>query len=204
MRKMLAAAFMALCLPARASWVRQFNVSTQQYRLFIESSDKTGTTTGFYLTSFPCYSQNGSEYYKTLPGQNSITLYCLEPPREIYLSYLTKRAGSFFSKNDDMAGYMFCPVKISGQGVNSVVPRLAVAIEDCEKKVLNPKANREMLSKGVSGAGKTVSDMMEGDGAPLPPSGSPQPAETLYRNQLGAESAPRTDGNEERAIQKSQ
>jgi hypothetical protein len=175
-------------------------VSTQQYKLAIESGDKLNTTAGFYLTSFPCYSQNSSEYYKTLPGQNFITLYCLEPPREIYLSYLTKKNGMFFAKNENMTGYMLCQVKIAGIGVNSVIPRLTVNVDECAKKELNARGNREILTRGVSGAGKTVSEVLAKENADKQGGSdpaAPKPMEVYYENQGGTGSIPYIDGDKE-------
>jgi hypothetical protein len=150
---------------AQASWVKRFGVPDQEYRVAIATTDTAKITAGFYLTSFPCYSQNSSEYYKTAPGQNIITLYCLEPPSEIYLAYVTKPRGAFFTRNDSMDGYMLCPVKISGPGVNSVIPRLEVVIQECEKRELNSKGNRQILGMGFSGAGKPVAEAMAPDDA---------------------------------------
>jgi hypothetical protein len=145
---------------AQASWVKRFGVSDQQYRIYINSNDKFNLTDGFYLTSFPCFSQNSSEYYKTTPGNNIITLYCLEPPEEIRLAYVTKPLGAFMTRNETMDGYMLCPVKIAGLGVASVIPRLEVVIQECEKRELNAKGNKQILGLGATGAGKTVGDAM--------------------------------------------
>lgn len=145
---------------AEASWVKRFGVSDQEYRVSITTSDTARTTAGFYLTSFPCYSQNSSEYYKTMPGHSTITIYCLEPPKEIHLAYVTKPNGSFFTRNDGMDGYMLCPVRISGLGSGGVVPRLEVSIQECEKREINPRGNKQILGMGISGAGRPVSEIM--------------------------------------------
>ena len=147
-------------LPAFASWVRRFGISDQEYRITITSTDIRNTTSGFFLTSFPCYAKNASEHFRTTPGRNNITLYCLEPPREIYLSYLIRPNGAFVSRNERMDGYMRCPVRISGPSSGGVIPRLSIVVQECDKREINPQGNRQILRMGVSGAGQTIEEAM--------------------------------------------
>ncbi|MDR1476752.1 MAG: hypothetical protein LBI17_01330 [Rickettsiales bacterium] len=183
---------MAVAMPADASWVKRFGVSDQEYRVMITTTDKVNTTYGFYLTSFPCYSQNSSEYYKTIAGSNYITLYCLEPPSEIYLAYATRPNGAFVSRNMAMDGYMLCPVKIAGLGAASVIPRLEAVVQECEKREINKKGNRQILSMGLSKAGEKVGQAMAEDAAKKP---EPAPKGALvgqYETQAEAEKAGQT------------
>lgn len=131
----------------KASWTKWFKLSDQQYKIYIESDNPLVTTVGFFLTSFPCYGQYNQEYYKTTPGKNMITLYCLQPPTEIYLSYLDKPLGSFFSLNEKADGYMVCPVSVIGNMAGGVIPRMQVNIKDCTKKQLNYNANKQIIEE---------------------------------------------------------
>ncbi len=131
-----------------ASWSSQFNTSTQQYKIYIQSDDKFNFTQGYYLTSFPCYGEYSQEFYKTIVGKNNmITLFCLFPPEKIYISYITKPIGTFVSRNAVAEGYMHCPVKIVGNTATSSIPRMQVKIQDCEKKSVNRNANREIIEE---------------------------------------------------------
>ena len=82
-----------------SQWTNWFNVSDQQYKIYIVSDDSLNVTQGYYLTNIPCYGQYNQEYYKTIVGKNMITLFCLQPPTQIYLSYITKPIGTFISRN---------------------------------------------------------------------------------------------------------
>jgi hypothetical protein len=179
-------------MPASASWVKRFGVSDQEYRVMITTMDKLNTTHGFYLTSFPCYSQNSSEYYKTTVGSNYIVLYCLEPPKEIYLAYATRPNGAFVSRNMSMDGYMLCPVKIAGLGVGSVIPRLEAVVQECEKREINKKGNRQILSMGLSKAGEKVGEAMAVDDAKKSAPAKKGPVVGQYETQAEAEKAGQT------------
>ncbi|MDR1009376.1 MAG: hypothetical protein LBL52_03960 [Rickettsiales bacterium] len=188
-------------LPARALWVKQFGVSDQTYRVFVNSTDAQNITRGFYLTAFPCYSQNSNEYYETQTGKNILTLYCLEPPTEIRLGYITRPRWEFVPKNAVLEGYMMCPVKISGAVPNSVVPKLEVVIQECKKKELTAAGNKAVLRTGASQAGSSVSDVI----SPNPPAAKPAAVPVAeepkvpgavvleYENQAGTEVVPVVD-----------
>jgi hypothetical protein len=176
---------------ANASWVRRFGISDQQYRVSITTTSITHTTAGFFLTSFPCYSQNSSEYFRTVLGRNIITLFCLEPPKEIFLAYVTKQNGALFTRNDRMDGYMRCPVRIAGLGVNSVIPRLNVVLEECDRRELNREGNRQILGMGATEAGEKVRTAMTPEDARRETSGS-GPLSGEYETQLDAEEAGQT------------
>ena len=130
-----------------AQWSNWFNVSDQQYKVYVISDDNLNVTQGYYLTNFPCYGQYNQEYYKTNPGKNMITLYCLEPPVEIYLTYITRPVGTFVSRNTKADGYMICPVEVVGNFVGGVIPRMQVNISDCVKKSVNPNANKNIIQE---------------------------------------------------------
>ena len=130
-----------------AQWSNWFNVSDQQYKVYIVSDDKFNVTQGYYITNFPCYGQYNQEYYKTIVGKNMITLFCLQPPTEVYLTYITKPIGSFVSRNAKAQGYMICPVNIVGNFVGGVIPRMEVNISNCEKKEINASANKDIIKE---------------------------------------------------------
>lgn len=130
-----------------AQWSNWFNVSDQQYKVYIVSDDNFNVTQGFYLTNFPCYGRYNQEYYKTIVGKNMITLYCLQPPKEIYLSYITRPIGTFVSRNTKADGYMVCPVEVQGSVSTGVIPRMQVNISDCTKNEINTKANKEIIQE---------------------------------------------------------
>ncbi|MDR0367006.1 MAG: hypothetical protein LBH41_00310 [Rickettsiales bacterium] len=156
------AAFLVLPFGAKALWVKQFGVPDVAYKIHIESQDDHNTTYGFYLTSFPCYARNSSEYFDTRPGRNIISLYCLEPPKSVMLGFTTRPRWEFVPKNAVLDGYMTCPVEVSGAGVNSVIPRLAVDIALCERRKLGLSLNKEFIAQGsaAASAGKPVSEIM--------------------------------------------
>jgi hypothetical protein len=147
--------------PARALWVKQFGVSDVIYKIHVMSADAQNITYGFYLTSFPCYAQNSSEYFDTRAGKNIITLYCLEPPKSVMLGFLTRPRWEFVPKTSRMDGYMLCPVAVAGAGVNSAIPRLEVDLDQCEKRQLGASANKDFIGKGASAdaAGKLVGEL---------------------------------------------
>lgn len=147
MQKIFLILFLCIGVNANASWVNWFKLSDQLYKIYVVSDNTLETTAGFFLTSFPCYGQYSQEYYKTVAGKNMITLYCLEPPKEIYLTYNTKPLGSFFSLQEKAQGYMLCPVTVAGNVAGGVIPRLQVKIEDCEKKELNYNANKNIIKE---------------------------------------------------------
>lgn len=130
-----------------SQWTNWFNVSDQQYKIYIVSDDSLNVTQGYYLTNFPCYGQYNQEYYKTIVGKNMITLFCLQPPTEVYLSYITKPIGSFVSRNAKADGYMVCPVNIKGNIAQGVIPRMQVNISECQKFEINAKANKDIIEK---------------------------------------------------------
>ena len=99
------------------------------------------------MTTFPCYGEYNQEYYKTIPGKNMITLYCMEPPTEIYLTYIVKPLGSFFPLNEKAQGYMKCPVVITDNVGGGIIPRLQVNLQECERKQLNYGANKNIIKK---------------------------------------------------------
>jgi len=166
MRHLLLALLVVAALPAQASWTRRFRQSDQMYRVHVNHRDDRLLSAGFYLTSFPCYSMNSSEYFQTVNGKNMITLFCLAPPEEIMLSYVTKTRGTFISRNEPMVGYMKCPVAIRNLMRTSVVPRLEVYLEDCEKRELNRGANEELINRFNNTAkGTTVSEFFREDEA---------------------------------------
>ena len=149
-KKLCVMSALALLLgrPAMAQWSNWFNVSDQQYKVYIENSeDRFTVTQGYYLTNFPCYGQYNREYYKTVPGRNMITLYCLQPPKEIYLSYITTRIGAFVSRNTKADGYYVCSVDIVGNVSGGVIPRMQVDLAKCEKHTINPNANRDIVQE---------------------------------------------------------
>ena len=76
-----------------------------------------------------------------------ITLYCLQPPTEIYLSYITRPIGTFVSRNTKADGYMVCPVEVQGSVATGVIPRMQVNISDCTKNEINTKANKEIIQE---------------------------------------------------------
>lgn len=147
MKKIFLLLFLFLGCEVNASWVNWFRSSDQQYKIYIVSDNQLVTTAGFYLTNFPCYGEYNQEYYKTVPGKNMITLYCMEPPTEIYLSYVSKPLGSFFPRNEKAEGYMICPVGITGNLSGGVIPRMQVNIKDCQKKQLNYDANKKIIEE---------------------------------------------------------
>lgn len=130
-----------------AQWTNWFKTSDQQYKIYVVSDDVFNVTQGYYLTNFPCYGQYNQEYYKTIVGKNMITLYCLQPPTEIYLSYVTRPIGAFVSRNAKADGYMVCPVSIIGNVAQGVIPRMQVNISECKKNVINPSANRDIVEE---------------------------------------------------------
>ncbi|MCR5507021.1 MAG: hypothetical protein K6F04_04200 [bacterium] len=130
-----------------SQWSNWFNVSDQQYKIYIVSDDNLNVTQGYYLTNFPCYGQYNREYYRTIVGRNMITLFCLEPPKEIYLSYITKPIGAFVPKNAKADGYMLCPVSVQGSIAQGVIPRMQVNISECEKHEINPNANKDIIQE---------------------------------------------------------
>lgn len=147
MKKIFLILFSLLSFRANASWVNWFKLSDQQYKIYIVSDNQLQTTAGFYLTTFPCYGEYNQEYYKTIPGKNMITLYCMEPPTEIYLTYIVKPLGSFFPLNEKAQGYMKCPVVVTDNVGGGVIPRLQVNLQDCERKQLNYSANKNIIKK---------------------------------------------------------
>ena len=122
-------------------WGRILNVSDREYKLYVISDDKLNITEGYYLTTFPCDGENSREYYKTVVGQNLITLYCFETPKIVYLSYVTKPAGTFVPKNEKTNTYMKCNIEVVTDGNNGTVPLLQVNVAKCEKNSLNSKSN---------------------------------------------------------------
>ena len=173
-------ALLFLPMAARANWGKQFSQSGMQFKVYVQSRDETKTTAGFYLTSFPCYSHNANEYYTTEEGKNLLSLYCLEPPAQVMLSYITKPRGAFIAKNETLEGYMVCPVGISGMGKGSVIPRLEVVLENCSKRELNRGGNRDMLSVREGDKGASVIDFMSRD-APA----KAAPVECPVQNSIG-------------------
>ena len=144
--------FLIICVvsirPVFAQWSNWFNVSDQQYKVYVENSEeKFDVTQGYYLTNFPCYGQYNREYYKTVAGRNMITLYCLQPPKEIYLSYITTKVGMFVSRNAKAEGYYKCEVEIVGNVNGGVIPRMQVDLAKCEKHKINPNANAEIVEE---------------------------------------------------------
>jgi hypothetical protein len=161
MKRTIAACIMILIArPAFALWAKQFGVSDTQYRVWVESNDQSNTTYGFYLTSFPCYAQNSSEYFKTKTGSNVLTLFCLTPPENITLGYITRPNGAFVPKNAKLDGYMTCPVAIAGLGRGDVKPRLAVNIDKCARKSIKGTENSSLIKTGGTFEGKTVGEVM--------------------------------------------
>jgi hypothetical protein len=156
-------ALLLLAPPLHASWTKQFRQSDQMYRVHVNHRDDRMMSTGFFLTSFPCYSMNSSDYYQTVSGKNMLTLFCLVPPEEIMISYTTKPRGTFISKSEPMTGYLRCPVVIRELMRTSVVPRLEIFIEDCAKRELNKGANAELVNRFNNTAkGTTVSEFFKG------------------------------------------
>ena len=134
--------------PVFAQWSNWFNASDQQYKIYVENSeDKFSVTQGYYLTNFPCYGQYNREYYKTIVGRNMITLFCIQPPKEIYLSYITTKIGTFVPRNAKAEGYYRCDVSIVGNIDGGVIPRMQVDLAKCEKYKINPGANAEIVEK---------------------------------------------------------
>ena len=134
-----------------SQWANWFNTSDQQYKIYVVGDDNLSVTQGYYLTNFPCYGQYNQEYYKTIVGKNMITLFCLQPPTQIYLSYITKPIGTFVSRNAKADGYMICPVNVVGNVAQGVIPRMQVNISECKKTEINPNANKDIIEqyKGV-------------------------------------------------------
>ena len=134
-----------------SQWANWFNTSDQQYKIYVVGDDNLSVTQGYYLTNFPCYGQYNQEYYKTIVGKNMITLFCLQPPTQIYLSYITKPIGTFVSRNAKADGYMICPVNVVGNVAQGVIPRMQVNISECQKTEINPNANKDIIEqyKGV-------------------------------------------------------
>ena len=130
-----------------SQWSNWFRVSDQQYKIYIVSDDSLNVTQGYYLTNFPCYGQYNQEYYKTIVGKNMITLFCLQPPTEIYLSYITRPIGTFVSRNAKADGYMVCPVTVKGSIAQGVIPRMQVDISTCQKTTINSNANKDIIKK---------------------------------------------------------
>lgn len=135
------------CFEVRASWVNMFGVSDQEYKIYIVGEERFKTTTGYYLTSFPCYSLYNKERYKTVPGKNMITLFCVEPPARIYLSYVTRPLGAFVSANEKADGYMVCPVGVLSGNRYGIIPNLEIDMTTCEKKQVGATANRDILKR---------------------------------------------------------
>ena len=131
-----------------AQWSNWFNVSDQQYKIYIVSDDNFNVTQGYYITNFPCYGQYNQEYYKTIVGKNMITLFCLQPPTEVYLTYITKPIGSFVSRNAIDAVMPYTDVflydikaidedvhkKCTGQSNKQILDNLKY-IDDCGKNI---------------------------------------------------------------------
>ncbi len=141
---------LGLCLISKvcfSQWANWFRASDQQYKVFVVGDDDLTVTQGYYLTNFPCYGQYNQEYYKTVVGKNMITLFCLEPPTQVYLSYITKPIGTFVPRNATADGYMICPVKIVGTVAQGVIPRMQVNIPECEKHKINSSANRDIVEE---------------------------------------------------------
>jgi hypothetical protein len=183
---------LATARPALALWAKQFGVSDMQYRVWVESGDKHNTTYGFYLTSFPCYAQNSSEYFKTQTGGNILTLYCLAPPENITLGYVTRPNGAFVPKNAKLDGYMVCPVSIAGLGKGDVKPRLAVNIDKCPRKSIKGSENQSLIKTGAKFEGKTVGEAMspqENDKAKTTAQPAQAPAAPAARPQEPADGA---------------
>jgi len=167
--------------PVMASWTRQFRQSDQMYRVHINHRDDRMLSAGFFLTSFPCYSINANDYYQTLSGRNMLTLFCLVPPEEIMISYVTRPRGTFIPKNEPMTGYLRCPVAIRELMRSNVVPRLEVFIEDCAKRELSREANAELIGRFTNTAkGTTVAEFLRG------PEETPAPAPTPTEKKNGA------------------
>jgi len=174
--------------PAAASWTKQFRQSDQMYRVHVNHRNERMLSAGFFLTSFPCYSLNANDYYQTLSGRNMLTLFCLVPPEEIMISYVTRPRGTFIAKNEPMVGYLRCPVAIRELMRSNVVPRLEVFIEDCAKRELSREANTELIRRFTSTAnGTTVSDFFKGlDETPAPAATEkPSGAATQYLEASG-------------------
>ena len=70
-----------------------------------------------------------------------------QPPTEVYLTYITKPIGTFVSRNAKAQGYMICPVNVVGNFVGGVIPRMEVNISNCEKKEINPSANKNIIKE---------------------------------------------------------
>jgi hypothetical protein len=190
------ALFLAIPLAAGASWVKQFNISDQQYRVYVSNEDAKTVTAGFYLTSFPCYSQNSSEYYITQEGKNILTLYCLVPPEEIKLSYIEKPRGQFIPKNEVMQGFYSCSVMIAGEAKGSVIPRLEVELSNCKKHELDAKANKGILRAWDAGGSSVADFTRRGKPEEDAPPAAAADADSRYGEQSGLGSIPYIDGSE--------
>ncbi len=147
MKKLFLLVFLFFSMSVSAQWSNWFNTSDQLYKIYVVGADNFIVTQGYFLTSFPCYGKYAQEYYRTIEGRNMITVYCLEPPKEIYLTYLNLPIGGFAPRNAKAQGYMKCPVKVQGSFAGAVIPRMQVDVKDCAKSEINPNANKDILKE---------------------------------------------------------
>ncbi|MCL2439838.1 MAG: hypothetical protein FWD15_05005 [Alphaproteobacteria bacterium] len=143
------------------SWVRGFGVSDTRYVVSLnhDSARSRVVYRGIYLTTFPCYSSTATQFYETLPDRNRVQIFCLAPPEELNFSFSLRPIGQFVSRNERWDGYLRCKVNVRGLGVNSVIPRLEVNIDECEHRTLDAAGNANLIRFGGDMIGQPVRDL---------------------------------------------
>ena len=166
MRKLVLASILLVSVLATSdvsaqSWVRGFGVSDTRYVVSLnhDSARSRQVYRGIYLTTFPCYSSTATQFYETLPDRNRVQIFCLAPPEELNFSFSLRPLGQFVPRNERWDGYLRCKVNVRGLGVNSVIPRLEVNVDECEHRYLDGRANSNLIRLGGDMVGQPVGNL---------------------------------------------